>query len=822
MKNRIEVLSPAGSYDILTAVIAAGADAVYLGGDMFGARAYAGNFNRDELIKAIDYAHLRDVKIYMTVNTLLKEDELDGRLIDYIAPFYEAGLDAAIVQDMGVFKTLKENFPSLSLHASTQMTVTGKYSAGLLEKLGASRIVTARELDLDEIKSIRESCNIEIESFVHGALCYCYSGQCLLSSFNGSRSGNRGRCAQPCRLGYEVIDEKGNIINSKNSSYALSPKDMCALSILPKVIEAGVNSLKIEGRMKNVTYASKVTSLYRKYVDMYLEKGAKGYSVLSDDIDDLMDIYNRGAFTTGYYNSSKGKNMMSVARPNHMGTKALRVEKNAGGRVTFLALRQINSQDVFEIDSDNSFSSGGNYKEGETFDVNLPRKYELPKGRILYRTRNNRIASEVLENFVKNEAKIPVCMYMTAKLNQPLTLNIQTTDKTGNVITASITGPVVMEAQNQPADADKVKAQLAKLGNTPFYAEHVETEFAGKVFIPVSHINDIRREAVEKLIQNKLELSGRKFHKEQVNVIQNGINNDIENKYVQTMQTVSLKDKKMQSEERKPLKSCMISDLSDIDYIIADNTIKAIYLDFSMFHKKNIKALQEAVIKAHSSNKEVAGVLPHILRGHGEKKTRELIGLMNLCRVDAFLVRSLEQIGLLGSISKDDGYDGSINIITDANLYCWNKAAIAQFKQLAGMCGLNLLRVTYPYELKFNEIQKLADADIDFELAVYSKIPLMISEQCVRKTYGLCDNSNGSIFLKDRKNSVNEIKSVCGYCYSIMLGKCLDITDNELIDRVKPDFVRYDFLYGNASVKDVIDKTYKKESYLGHFNMGVE
>lgn len=804
MKNRIEVLSPVGSYDILTAVISAGADAVYLGGDMFGARAYAGNFNRDELIKAIDYAHLRDVKIYMTVNTLLKEDELDGKLIDYIAPFYEAGLDAAIVQDMGVFKTLKENFPSLSLHASTQMTVTGKYSAGLLEKLGASRIVTARELDLNEIKSIRESCNIEIESFVHGALCYCYSGQCLLSSFNGSRSGNRGRCAQPCRLGYEVIDENGNIINSKNSLYALSPKDMCALSILPKVIEAGVNSLKIEGRMKNVTYASKVTSLYRKYVDMYLEKGAKGYSVLSGDIDDLMDIYNRGAFTTGYYNSSKGKNMMSVARPNHMGTKALRVEKNVGGRVTFLALRQINSQDVFEIDSDNSFSSGRNYKEGETFDVNLPRKYELPKGRILYRTRNNRIASEVLEKFVKNEAKIPVCMYMTAKLNQPLALNIQTTDKSGNVITASVTGPIVMEAQNQPADADKVKAQLAKLGNTPFYAEHVETEFAGKVFIPVAHINDIRREAVEKLIQNKLELSGRKFHKEQVNV------------------TVSYKDAKTKNEKRKPLKSCMISDLSYIDYIIANNTIKAIYLDFSMFHKKNINTLQEAVIKAHSSNKEVVGVLPHVLRGRGEKKTRELIELMNFCRVDAFLVRSLEQIGLLGSISKNDGYGGSINIITDANLYCWNKAAIAQFKQLAGLCGLNLLRVTYPYELKFNEIQKIADADIDFELAVYSKIPLMISEQCVRKTYGLCDNSNGSIFLKDRKNCVNEIKSVCGYCYSIMLGRCLDITDNELIDRINPDFVRYDFLYGNASVKDVIDKTYKKESYLGHFNMGVE
>ena len=219
MKNHnVEVLAPAGSYDIMKAVINAGADAVYLGGDMFGARAYAGNLNKEEMIRALDYAHLRDKKIYLTVNTLLKENECTHELVDYIAPFYEAGLDACIVQDMGVFKILHSAFPDMHMHASTQMTITGEKGASILKEMGAMRIVTARELTLDEIRQIHEKCDIEIESFVHGALCYCYSGQCLLSSMNGTRSGNRGRCAQACRLDYSVVNND-KVINDSKSSY---------------------------------------------------------------------------------------------------------------------------------------------------------------------------------------------------------------------------------------------------------------------------------------------------------------------------------------------------------------------------------------------------------------------------------------------------------------------------------------------------------------------------------------------------------------------------------------------------------------------------
>ena len=238
-KIQVEVLAPAGSLDIMKAVVAAGADAIYLGGNMFGARAFANNFNDEELISAIEYAHLFGRKVYLTVNTLLKSREIENSLIEYLIPFYEAGLDAVIVQDMGVFNLIRKHFPDMDIHASTQMTQTGVYGSRLLKELGASRIVTSREMNLQEIKQLHERLDVEIESFVHGALCYCYSGQCLLSSFNGGRSGNRGRCAQPCRMSYDVYD-CGAKINDRNNSYALSPKDMCALQILPDVIDSGV------------------------------------------------------------------------------------------------------------------------------------------------------------------------------------------------------------------------------------------------------------------------------------------------------------------------------------------------------------------------------------------------------------------------------------------------------------------------------------------------------------------------------------------------------------------------------------------------------
>lgn len=316
---KAELLSPAGSYEGLQAVIKAGADAVYIGGNMFGARAYAKNAGPDEMLQAIDYAHLHGKQIYLTVNTLLKNQELYGQLYDYLAPYYERGLDAAIVQDFGVLSFIKKEFPELPIHASTQMAITGPNGAQILKDAGASRIVTARELSLEEIRSIYEETGMEIESFVHGALCYCYSGMCLFSSMLGGRSGNRGRCAQPCRLPYTAY-EKGRQISGKDQSYLLSPKDMCTIEILPEILNAGVYSLKIEGRMKRPEYAAGVTSIYRKYLDLYA-KNPKSYQVAKEDKQELLDLYQRDGFNKGYYYMHNGKEMMAVVNQKEQDKK---------------------------------------------------------------------------------------------------------------------------------------------------------------------------------------------------------------------------------------------------------------------------------------------------------------------------------------------------------------------------------------------------------------------------------------------------------------------------------------------------------------------
>lgn len=314
-----ELLAPAGSYQGLQAVIRAGADAVYIGGRLFGARAYADNPDREEMKEAIDFTHVHGKRIYLTVNTLLKNRELYGQLYDFLAPFYEQGADGVIVQDLGVLSFLKKEFPDLPVHASTQMTVTGPKGAALLRDAGVSRIVPARELSLKELRTIYEETGMEIESFVHGALCYCYSGMCLFSSMLGGRSGNRGRCAQPCRLPYQAF-ERGKLLNDENSRYLLSPKDMCTIDILPELLDAGVFSLKIEGRMKRPEYAAGVTSIYRKYLDLY-EKTPEHYQVSEEDRQILLDLYQRDGFNQGYYHSHNGRNMMAVVNYKEQGRK---------------------------------------------------------------------------------------------------------------------------------------------------------------------------------------------------------------------------------------------------------------------------------------------------------------------------------------------------------------------------------------------------------------------------------------------------------------------------------------------------------------------
>lgn len=308
--KRVELLAPAGDMACFKAAVNAGADAIYLGGEEYGARAYASNFTTEELCEAICYAHLFDVKVYLTVNTLVKEGEISG-LCDFIRPFYEAGLDGVIIQDFGVLQTLKSNFPGLELHGSTQMCVTGKYGAKLLKEYGVSRVVPAREVSLDEMKEIKAT-GIEVEAFIHGAMCYCYSGQCLFSSFLGGRSGNRGRCAGPCRLPYTAFGQK--------EIYPLSLKDMCTLPILHELLDADIDSFKIEGRMKNPYYVAGVTAIYRKYIDLYYEtkQNGKKYKVDQKDLDMLRKLYVRTELETGYYHRHNGPEMITLDKPGYI------------------------------------------------------------------------------------------------------------------------------------------------------------------------------------------------------------------------------------------------------------------------------------------------------------------------------------------------------------------------------------------------------------------------------------------------------------------------------------------------------------------------
>lgn len=313
MNRDVEILAPAGSMECLRAAVAAGADAIYLGGTKFGARAYAQNLSEEDLVQAIEYVHIHGRKIYMTVNTLLKDRELN-ELYAYLLPYYKAGLDGVIVQDIGAVKFIGEYFPEMPVHASTQMTITNTLGADFLKRYGITRVVPARELSLKEIRDMKKQTGLEMECFVHGALCYCYSGQCLLSSMIGGRSGNRGQCAQPCRLPYQT--------EGKKAADLMSLKDLCTIDILPELIDAGIDSFKIEGRMKQPEYVYTVVKMYRKYADQYLKlqkegKGKSSYHVSEADKRELLATYQRRGYCEGYYYQHNGKDMVSLKRPKN-------------------------------------------------------------------------------------------------------------------------------------------------------------------------------------------------------------------------------------------------------------------------------------------------------------------------------------------------------------------------------------------------------------------------------------------------------------------------------------------------------------------------
>lgn len=671
MENQIEILAPAGSKESLRAAVNAGADAVYLGGRRFGARAYADNFSEEELLDAIDYMHVHGRKLYMTVNTLFKDTELD-ELYDYLAPCYCQGLDAVIVQDIGAMEFIRKAFGDLPIHVSTQAAVTGAPGAELFKERGASRIVPARELSLTEVQKMKQKSGLEIECFVHGALCYCYSGQCLLSGMIGGRSGNRGQCAQPCRLPFSVGDgEKQDI---------LSLKDLCTIDMIPDFIEAGIDSFKIEGRMKQPGYVYTVVSIYRKYVDLYRKYGKEGFAVSKQDREALYGSYQRRGYTKGYYRQHNGKDMLALHRPKEGTERCLTVP-------------------------------------GDKMQEKINGKLILSEG---------------------EHVKLYVEMQNMAVFTE---------------------GAEVQRAKKQPLDAERIEKQMRKTGNTEFVFDRLDIEMKDDIFLPVQALNELRRDAIEKLTRQIL----------------SGYQRKLPDREGQSSHCIYDKEGLpgiCGEEKGKSLGlSVLVSDAVHFEQVLGDERIDTLYVEDG----PGFTTMKERQVR----RQKVFLAMPYIFRDETmqrwERHYKELVDLF-----DGVLIRSWESLQWL----RKHRYPKEIR--SDYNLYVFNRMS----KKAIEAMGIS--RFFAPVELNYRELKELGIAGGG--LIVYGNQPVMVTANCICKNTDRCAGEDGWLILTDRYQKRFPVKNYCADCYNVIYNcqPLMLLGQSEEVRKLQPSELRMD------------------------------
>lgn len=721
--KQAELLAPAGSPAAFYGAVKAGADAVYLGGRRFGARAYAENFTEEEIIECIRYAHIMGCRLYLTVNTLMKEEET-AELCGYIRPFYESGLDGVIVQDFGALRLLRQSFPGLALHASTQMTLCSENGARLLKEMGACRFVPARELGLEEIRKIRQAVDIEVEAFIHGAMCYCYSGQCLFSSILGGRSGNRGRCAQPCRLPYipEINGRKGR------EQYILSLKDMCTLKSLPKLLQAGIDSLKIEGRMKKSEYAAGVTAVYRRYIDRYYEmreqyggrEAAERFETEKEDYRILTSLYIRSQVQDGYYFRRNGREMITLESPAYGGSdEALLADISK----KYLADRKRLP-----------LTFHARFREGEP--VSLTVKLEKQPGGI-----GPAGGDGPADGSVSAEGDGPAEGIGPAKGDGPYSI--------------TVTGEPAQRAANQPVTEENIRKQLGKLGDTPFFAEKILVDMNADIFYPLRQINELRRQAVSRMEEALLEgTSGkaRPGREESDGAAADGRSAVDEAVPVGAAGSLA-------AAGRIPSRGISVSlsaedQLAGLTEWLEDNPglrPSCIYLAGNLVRKHG------EACKRLSSYSPLLIALPYILREADKPYLEELFALYGAgTPFSGFLIRSADGLGFLRSRGKSGLWH------LDASVYTWNRAAAEEL-------GEGIDSFCLPYELKAAEQKHLAESGIPFEKPVYGRIPMMITANCILRTAEQCrPGSADRTVLIDRCGKRFPVVRDCACCTNII------------------------------------------------------
>lgn len=735
----VELLAPAGSREALVAAVENGANAIYLAGNAFGARAYASNFDREALREAIHFAHLRKVAIHVTVNTIVADEEM-GPLRDYLRFLYEAGADAVLVQDLGVARVAHETVPDLPLHASTQMSVSSLEGVRALAELGFTRVVLARELSLKEIRHICAYAPVEIETFMHGALCVCYSGQCLMSSMIGGRSGNRGRCAQPCRLPYTLVDEKGqDVLGDKAGSYLLSPRDLSTIDVIPDLIEAGVSSLKIEGRMKRPEYVATVVRTYREAIDTYY--AGKGYVVTQEERDDLAQIFNRD-FTTAYLEGRPGKAMMSDRRPNNRGLLIGRVTAydwdarivtvklsgrlglgdqvdfwvKVGGRVTatISSLRDAEGREVEEGQA------------GDTVSFAIPsavRDHDR-----VFKVYDARLMEHAKETYASGAPvrRIPVAIAVRAAIGEPLTVTLCDAEGHRGEGRTDFIGE---SARKRPLSEEIIRKQVSRLGTSVYEMKSLHCDIAGEVMVPMSEINEARRKAVEALDALRLkEIEAREHRPEP-----------------------KFTDRIARPTPKKADFLVAVDTLGKAEAALAAGADGILFGGESYEHRVIApEEYERAWQMAREAGARIDFNTPRIVHDGQQKHAERLLAAFAAFPPDAVHVHNIAMLALVRRLT-------DFAIHADYSLISYNKQTLAFLKDY-GASG-----ATLSPELTAKEIRQLAkESPLPLTCIVHGRLELMVSNYCVTGSFlggcgeGPCTQpcTRGHFALKDRKDAL--------------------------------------------------------------------
>lgn len=738
----IDLLSPVGDFDCLKAAVQNGANSVYFGANLFSARAFASNFDLDELKNAIQYARIRGVKTNLTLNTLIKNNEFEDAF-NLAKKAYEFGIDAIIVQDLGLAKMLIKSFPDLAIHASTQMSVHNLQGVLELQELGFKRVVLSRELSIGEIEYICRNSNVEIECFIHGALCISYSGQCLFSSMIGGRSGNRGKCAQPCRLPYKLLENNSVI----DSGYLLSTRDICGLDFIPDMINAGVTCLKIEGRMKKPEYVATVTRIYRKYID--LAESSEPYIVDDADRKILMQAFNRGSFSCGHLSNEPNKKLVFKDKSDNMGLFLGKVEKynSNKGYITVklnepievgdtVALeRESGTYNVSEVMVSNKNIKGT--KIGQTVTIGRM-KGNIKLGDKIFKMSSKSQNSIANDSLRFENRKVALNCEVTVKENQPLEINITSAndlDIYKNLNITSTLDVLPVEAKNRPISKDDIIAQINKTNSTPFNFANIKVNLDDNLFLPkVSSLNELRRTALEN-VEN--------FAISNIQRISDGINYNACNENSKNANNSNSDENKI---------SVLLNILNEkYDYSSLEG-IDIVYIPLKYFVNKKYSNILETL----SQKFELYIYLPTIIKAN----YRNLLSLnienaIKTYHVKGFILSNISNLLLLNNVLENCSLNkNDFNFIANYTFNIFNNHSVKELKEL----GFN--RFTISPELNKETILDLTSSNTEVlasELIVYGKTPLMNMNYCLlgkaNKCYPNCDakcNSCNRYYLKDR------------------------------------------------------------------------